>query len=65
LYFVRESRSTAPEACDIFQVLPQNTTVQYTDILKQSLNIVDLTFIVFCIILYNLHDRALCIMSNV
>jgi len=46
LYFLRETRSTAPEAYAIFLVLPQNTTVQYTDILKQSLNIVDLTFIV-------------------
>jgi hypothetical protein len=62
LYFVLETRSTAPEA--IFHVLRQDTTVQSTVVLKQSLNIFDLNFILFYIILHTLLQKALCIISD-
>ena len=64
LYFVHETRSTAPDAYAVFHLLRQDTTVQSTDILKQSFIVFDFTFILFCIILYKLHDRALCVKSD-
>jgi hypothetical protein len=64
LYFVLETRSTAPKAYAIFHELRQVTTVQSTNILKQSLNNFNVTFILFCIILHNLLDGEFCIKSN-
>jgi len=49
LYFLRETRSTASDACAIFKVLPQNTRVQYTDILKQSLNVFNINLFYFAL----------------
>jgi len=60
-YFVRETHSTAPETYAVFYVLRQATTVQSTNILKQCFIIFKFTFILFCIILYNLLGRTLCI----
>jgi len=49
LYFVRETRSTSPEAYAIFHVLRQGTTAQSTSCFKQSLNILNiiLYFVLF------------------
>ena len=49
LYLVRESRSTAPEAYAVLHVLRQDTTVQYTDILKSSLNVFNINLFYFAL----------------
>jgi hypothetical protein len=65
LYFVLETRSTALEA--IFHVLRQDTTVQSTVDLKQSLNIFDLTlfyFILFYIPYFKKHYALYLILNR-
>jgi len=50
LYFVRETRSTSPQAYAIFHVLRQGTTAQSTSCFKQSLSI--LNIILYFILYY-------------